>query len=156
MAPLPAKIEARFLGSLPSPWGPDVPLSIEPWPRPGLSMSPDFQVELRWGDRTFSFVAEAKRRSTPAVLEQAADQALRIAEATGRLPMVIVPYLTESSLDRLVQRGVSGIDLSGNGVAIAPGVLYLRRSGRPNRYPESQPMRYAYRGATSVVPRVFL
>ena len=58
MAPLPAKIEARFLGSLPSPWGPDVPLSIEPWPRPGLSMSPDFQVELRWGDRTFSFVAE--------------------------------------------------------------------------------------------------
>lgn len=70
--------------------------------------------------------------------------------------MVLVPFLSEASLDRLVERGVSALDLSGNGVAMAPGVLYLRRSGQPNRYPESQPLRYAYRGATSVVPRVFL
>lgn len=152
----PSNFDAVILGSLKSPWGPDTSLSVEPWPRSNREPSPDFKVELRWGERTFTFAAEAKSRSTPATLEQAADQARRFAETTGLLPMVIVPYLSEPALDRLAERSVSGLDLSGNGVAMAPGVLYLRRSGQPNRYPESQPMRYAYRGATSVVPRVFL
>ncbi|HMN97671.1 MAG TPA: hypothetical protein PKC43_14475 [Phycisphaerales bacterium] len=151
-----SNFDPAILGSLRSPWGPGTSLSVEPWPPSNRQPCPDFKVDLRWGDRTFAFAVEAKSRSTPATLERAADQATRFADTTGLLPMVIVPYLSEASLDRLVERGVSGLDLSGNGVAMAPGVLYLRRSGQPNRYPESQPLRYAYRGATSVVPRVFL
>lgn len=46
--------------------------------------------------------------------------------------------------------------LSGNGIVIVSGRLLLRRTGEPNRYPESQRTKYVYRGATSLVPRVFL
>lgn len=174
MAVLPSRLETALPGlvnDLGSPWGPETSITIEPWsdsrgrrskaprsraPRSNDQPRPDFKVELRWSDRIFAFAAEAKSRSTPAVLEQAVLQAQRFADATGLPPMVIVPYLNERSLDQLSERRVSGIDLSGNGLAVIPGVLYLRRSGQPNRYRESQPTRYAYRGATSIVPRVFL
>jgi len=146
----------EILGRLGSPWGPETDLAIEPWARDDGGAQPDFRITIRWGDRAVEFVAEAKTRSTPRVLEEAASRADQAADMTGLWPMVIVPYLSERSLDWLDERGVSGIDLSGNGLAMVPGVLYLRRSGRPNRYPESQPSKYAYRGATSIVPRVFL
>jgi len=146
----------EILGRLGSPWGPESDLAIQPWARGEGGAQPDFRITIRWGDRAFEFVAEAKTRSTPRVLEDAASRADQAADMTGLRPMIIVPYLSERSLDWLADRGVSGIDLSGNGLALVPGVLYLRRSGRPNRYPESQPSKYAYRGATSIAPRVFL
>lgn len=146
----------EILGRLGSPWGPETDLAVEPWPRGNAGPRPDFRVTVRWEGRVFEFVAEAKTRSTPRVLEEAASRAEQDADKTALQPMVIVPYLSERSLDWLADRGVSGIDLSGNGLAMVPGVLYLRRSGRPNRYPESQPSKYTYRGATSIVPRVFL
>jgi len=146
----------EILGRFGSPWGPETDLVIEPWARDGGGAQPDFRITVRWGDRAFEFAAEAKTRSTPRILEEAASRADQASDMTGLWPMVIVPYLSERSLDWLADRGVSGIDLSGNGLAMVPGVLYLRRSGRPNRFPESQPSKYAYRGATSIVPRVFL
>lgn len=146
----------QSVSALESPWGGDTSLSIERWRGPRKEPQPDFRVTLRWGKKAFKFAAGAKSRSTPMVLEQACREALRAADATKLQPMIIVPYLTDRSLDMLAGRGVSGLDLSGNGLAIVPGVLFLRSSGKPNRYPESQPSRFAYRGATSIVPRVFL
>ena len=71
-------------------------------------------------------------------------------------PLVIVPYLSDAQLEALEQRGISGIDLSGNGVVIAPGELLIRRTGQPNTYPQSTPIRNIYQGTSSLVPRVFL
>lgn len=70
--------------------------------------------------------------------------------------MITGPYLDEKRIDRLAEEDVSALDLSGNGIVIIPGRLLLRRTGEPNRYPESQRTKCAYRGATSLVPRVFL
>jgi len=146
----------ELIRDLGSPWGDLLNLELIPWKRGNGDPCPDYRVRLRWDDQAYDFVAEFKGRSTPMAIDQAISRAQRFSQSTGLPPMIIVPYLDERRLDRLADAGASGIDLSGNGIAIVPGRLLLRRSGRPNRYPESQPTRYAYRGATSIVPRVFL
>lgn len=50
---------------------------------------------------------------------------------------------------------MSGIDLSGNGVLLAPDFC-IWRSGQPNRFSESQPIRNIYRGNSSLFARCFL
>ena len=52
--------------------------------------------------------------------------------------------------------GASGIDLCGNALVQIPGKLFVLRSGAPNRFPESYPIRAVYRGATSLVARALL
>ena len=116
----------------------------------------DFFVSVIWGAERYEFAAEAKWRSTPLALEEAIHQARHGAEQAGRMPMVIVPFLGEKRIERLEEKGVSGLDLCGNGLIVVKDRLLLRRTGQPNRYPESGPARFAYRGVTSLVPRVFL
>lgn len=113
-------------------------------------------ASVAWGSERWEFAAEAKIRSTPRVLEEAIAQSRRRASRLGYLPMVIVPFLGARRLEQLEEQGVSGLDLCGNGFIVVPSRLLLRRTGEPNRYPDSQPTRFAYRGATSLVPRVFL
>ncbi len=155
----------RKLLAAPAPWPSQIEMKIEPWPRrrgfartPSASCEgqPHYRVRIRWKGKQFIFVAEAKGRSTPSVIDAAIQQAKRCALLVKLQPMIIVPYLDEARLERLAQAEVSGIDLSGNGMVIVPGRLLLRRAGNPNLYPESQPMRFVYRGATSVVARAFL
>jgi len=138
-----------------------------PWPRveireivlqPAMDRSgprPDLRVDLGWQGRSWSFAAEAKTRSVPKAIETAIRQA-EAWETAGQRAMIIAPYLNERWLIRLAEREISGLDLSGNGIVIVPGELLLWRSGQPNRFPESRPTKFAYRGATSLVPRVFL
>ena len=71
-------------------------------------------------------------------------------------PMLIVPYLREKQLEQLAEEQPSGIDLSGNGIVCIPGKLLVFRTGKPNKYPDSAPTKYAYRGTTSLVARTFL
>ncbi len=148
-----------------SPWPGLVKVAVGPWTQRSATRrrsagaaesQPSLRVRVVWQKTRFEFVAELKRRSIPSVIEAAILQAKQCAEKVGMPPMVIVPFLDESRLDRLAAAEVSGLDLSGNGIVCIPGRLLLRRSGQPNRYPESQPMRFAYRGATSLVPRGFL
>lgn len=146
----------ELLRDLGSPWDPQVELELIPWQTRDGGPSADYRVRLRWDNQAYEFVAECKSRSTPRIIDQAILQAKRFSQDTDLPPMIIVPYLDERRLDRLAGEEVSGIDLSGNGIVIVPGRLLLHRSGRSNRYPESQPTKYAYRGATSIVPRVFL
>lgn len=137
-------------------FGPRVKVDVVPWPEsPDCTPCGDFRVTVRWESKTYDFVAEAKTRSTPRILDNAIHQVRAYAARSGLRPMVITPFLSEERIEHLMREEVSGIDLSGNGLVLIPGELLLRRSGRPNRYPESQPARHAYRGTTSLVARVF-
>ena len=119
-------------------------------------LRPDFLLTAEWEGKERCFIVEYKRSSTPKALEAAIQQSRRYAEAAGSyLPMVIVPYLGPSALDRLTEEGVSGIDLSGNGLVIVPGEWFVRSTGAKNLFPSSAPIKNVYRGASSLVARVF-
>ncbi len=138
-----------------SPWGDRIELEVLPGP-PGDRAPGRCLVRVRWAGESHDFIAESASRSTPKAVDSAVAEARHRSRDTGLPPMVLVPYLDERRLDRLADEGVSGIDLSGNGIVIIASRLLLHRSGRPNLHPESQPTKHAYRGTTSIVPRVFL
>lgn len=116
----------------------------------------DATAEVRWEGREFRFVAELKGRSTPRTFANAVAQSREYAESARGYPMIVLPYLAPERLDELARLGVSGIDLCGNGIVTVPGELFVLRSGAPNRYRESYPIRAVYRGATSLVGRALL
>jgi len=118
-------------------------------------VGPDYVLELEWEDQRRNFAVEYSKRSTPKRLEEAIRQARRNAVA-DLLPMVIVPYLRPAALTRLIETGVSGLDLSGNGVVIVRGEWFVFRSGEKNRYPARAPIKAVYAGKSSLVGRVLL
>ena len=112
-------------------------------------------LEAEWQGRTTQFAFVSKTASTPKALDIAIAQAQRTARNTGFSPLVIVPYLSEEALRLLETEQVSGIDLSGNGIVVTPEMA-VWRSGQPNRFKSSQPIRNIYRGVSSLVAQSFL
>jgi hypothetical protein len=82
-------------------------------------------------------------------------QAKAAAEETSLLPLVVVPYLGEDALRELESRAVSGLDMCGNGILMAPE-FRIWRSGAPNRFTDSRPIKNPYRGDSSIFARCFL
>ena len=122
----------------------------------GRVLQPDAWIDVRWGDRVFRFVAEFKAQTTPKSFVGTIAQVRSYAEAAGLPPLVVSPYLAPERLQELEAKSVSGIDLCGNGVVTVPGELLVVRTGKPNRFPASRGISNVYRGATSLVARVFL
>lgn len=124
---------------------------------------PDATFDLEWQGESRKFVVELKSISTPRAFDEAVWQIRRYAswitksrEDDTYLPMIIMPYLSPDALDRLAAEGISGIDLSGNGVVTVPGEWFVYRNGSKNRFPSSAPIKNVFRGASSLVPRVLL
>jgi hypothetical protein len=115
----------------------------------------DGVLDVFWQGRSARFVFACKSLSTPKILDTAIAEARRAAQALHLNPMAIAPYLSEEALQTLEREGVSGIDLSGNGVLLAPEMA-VWRSGQPNRFKCSLPLRNVYRGTSSVIARSFL
>ncbi len=113
----------------------------------------DAFLTLAWRGREYEFVVECKSRSTPRIVEEAARRVQRYAEVTGRRPLILVPYLSDARLGELESAGVSGIDACGNVLLIVPGELLILRGGKKNKFPESGPLKNAYRGDASLVAR---
>ncbi|MEW6711641.1 MAG: hypothetical protein AB1403_17600 [Candidatus Riflebacteria bacterium] len=70
--------------------------------------------------------------------------------------MLIMPFLNDDQLHELESNGLSGIDLCGNGVVIAPGTFAVFRSGGKNLFPSSALIKNVYRKNSSMVSRAFL
>ena len=124
-------------------------------------------LRVHWQSHLFEFGVEVKGRYTPQAIEQAvymathySNMATHYSNEYGKqqraYPMIIVPYLHESALARLEEQSVSGIDLCGNGIIIVPDKLLVLRTGFPNQYPSSEPLKNIYRGNSSLVARAFL
>jgi hypothetical protein len=133
------------------------PLSIKvveaPASTAGLEL--DALVRLGWQDTSFTFGVQYTARSTPKALRNAIFETQAVKNA-GLNPLILAPYLSEQRLDELEARGVSGLDLCGNGIVIVPPKLLVRRSGAPNQFRESQKLKNVYSGASSLIARVFL
>ena len=55
----------------------------------------------------------------------------------------------------MAEAEISGIDLSGNGVVVIPGKLFVYRAGAKNKFLSNAPIKNVFRGTSSLVPRVF-
>lgn len=113
-------------------------------------------LKVTAGKRAFTFRIEYRRVGTPQQIELALMQVRKSAREAGVLPLVVVPYLSEERLLGLEREGVSGLDLCGNAVLAVPGSLYVFRTGFPNRFKSSAPIKNVFKGASSLVARVFL
>jgi hypothetical protein len=116
----------------------------------------DALVTFGWQKKRYRFGAEVRRLWTPKAVIEAADQVARNAGSRRLFPLVIVPYLDQERLRELETRGISGIDLCGNGIVVVPGELLVIRTGSPNRYRGEGRIKNVYRGASAMVARVFL
>jgi hypothetical protein len=116
----------------------------------------DALVEVAWARKRYRFVLEYKNRSTPKVFDESLARLRSRSLAATTYPMLMVPYLSPQQLAVLEKNEISGIDLCGNGVVIVPGQVCVFRTGQPNRYRQSDPIKNIYRGTSSIVPRVFL
>jgi hypothetical protein len=116
----------------------------------------DLLLEGSWQDKKQLFVAEVKRYSSDKNVSDAADQATKNAQVIGGLPLVITPWFSREQLLELERRGVSGLDLCGNGIVIVPGEMLVLKTGQPNKFPASRLIRRVYEGTSSLVARVFL
>lgn len=118
----------------------------------------DWFLQLAWEGTTNLFMVEYRSRGTPREIEAALGQLrlrqVRVGEQL--LPMLMTPYLSPAALDQLVTVRISGLDFSGNGVVIVPGQWFVYRSGAPNLFPASAPIKAVYAGASSLVGRVLL
>jgi hypothetical protein len=116
----------------------------------------DAGMRMTWGKKTVRFAAECQRQSSERNVLAAADQARQLARKVDLEPLVIFPFLDEPVIERLESAGVSGVDLCGNGVVIVRDRWYLRRTGAPNPFRADGVIKNVYRGASSVVARLFL
>jgi hypothetical protein len=116
----------------------------------------DVLITFGWRKKRYRFGAEVRRLWTPKAVTEAADQIQRTAASKRLSPLVIVPYLDEERLRELEARGISGIDLCGNGIVVVPGELLVFRTGSPNRYRWEGRIKNVYRGASAMVARAFL
>lgn len=117
----------------------------------------DALVDVEWRKQSCRFVAKLRRDAKPLTLKMAIEQVRENAGATkqGR-PMIIAPYFSREKLDQLLDAGISAIDFSGNAAIEIPGEFLFYKTGNPNQYPDSAPIRSAYRGDGSLVARVLL
>lgn len=113
----------------------------------------DLLLDASWKKMRARFAVECRAQSTPRTFEAAVLKCQSISPPRGTLPMLVVPYLRESQLLELEQRGLSGIDLCGNGVVIVPGKVAIFRTGSENRYASNARIKNIYRKNTSMVAR---
>jgi len=117
----------------------------------------DALIEVAWRGQSCHFVAELKRDAKPLTLKLAIEQVRQYArESEQGRPMIVAPYFSREKLDQLLEAGISAIDFSGNAAIEVPGEFFFYKTGSPNQYPDSAPIRSAYQGDGSLVARVLL
>ncbi len=129
---------------------------LEFQPLTSFSAATPVELEITWQGRQWRFLAWYSPRSTPkAVRDTVLRLEARLPPGDPRRPLVIAPYLSEERLLELESRQVSGVDLCGNGVIQADGLLVFR-TGAPNRFPDSSPIKDIFNHNSALVPRVLL
>ncbi len=109
----------------------------------------------------FSFKAVIEFLSTPSpkvILEKCRYLRSFQAESSDMnfVPIVVAPYIGKKQSKILLEEGVSWIDLSGNISVQVPPNLYIERTGKKNKYPDTAPIKKIYQGTSSLVSRALL
>ena len=134
------------------------PVTIQPLPGAtygARAAHGDGVIDVHWRDKGTQYVVECKSSNSPKSLESAVWSAQAAANETGLLPLVFVPFLGADALRKLEELEVSGLDMCGNGLLTAPD-FRIMKSGAPNIFRDSRPIRNPFRGDSSIFARMFL
>lgn len=116
----------------------------------------DASLTLRWGSEAEPFAVAFRQARALRDVRNAAWQVRERAAETRRQALLVVPYLNDDALAFLQAEGVSGLDLSGNGVVEVPGRWRFFQRGFPSRFPTQRKSRSPYQGKSALVGRVLL
>ena len=116
----------------------------------------DARITVKAQDQEFDFAIECKSRSTTEAIESAISRAKNFAQQLNANPMIYVPFLSPARLEQLEAVGISGVDLSGNGIVQVPGKLLVFRTGNQNQFPESRTLANPYRRKSAMVARILV
>lgn len=132
------------------------PVRLEWMPVAGDAEPWDALLCVTEGETRSRFAAFYQRDATPRQIAFEAPRVASLAQQENLLPLLLTPYFSEERLLQLEALQVSGLDLCGNGILMAPGRFTYFRTGYPNRFPNSRPLKNVYRGVSSLVGRAFL
>ncbi|MBW1897319.1 MAG: hypothetical protein JRI47_09705 [Deltaproteobacteria bacterium] len=125
----------------------------------GERMRADAVAELAAFDMPpFRALLEVKAIGTPkAVLSACRSLKDMLRVSTGDLlPLLVAPYIGTKQAAILAGEGISWIDLSGNMNLRVPGRIYIERTGRRNKFPDTAPIKKVFQGKSSLVSRALL
>jgi hypothetical protein len=108
---------------------------------------------------SFEAMVEIAPVSTPQSILRRAEQLADYfgkEKKSNRVPLVIAPYIGEKQAKILADKGISWIDLSGNMSVRVSKRIYIERSGKPNRFPDTAPIKKIFQGTSSLVSRALL
>jgi hypothetical protein len=116
----------------------------------------DLIVEAEIRGKPITFIAECKTQGEPRYLRQAADQ-LRDAlpKYPTAYPIVIAPYISDSSAALLASKRVGYYDLAGNAL-IDFGPIFVRVYGKPRPNPVQRKLKSIFRPRSARILRVLL
>ncbi|MEA3225980.1 MAG: hypothetical protein U9Q07_08520 [Planctomycetota bacterium] len=90
------------------------------------------------------------------------DRSRRLVDCLGEIndadmvPLIIAPFVGAKQAKILADKGISWIDLSGNMSIRVSGRIYIERTGKKNRFPDTSPIKKVFQGTSSLVSRALL
>jgi Fe2+ or Zn2+ uptake regulation protein len=108
---------------------------------------------------SFKAVVEIKTVATPQNVLTGA-QLLKAYVAKRKqadwIPLLVAPYIGSRQAEILADNGISWLDLSGNMSIRVSNQIYIERTGKPNRFPDTSPIKKIFQGTSSLVSRALL
>jgi len=108
---------------------------------------------------SFKAATELLSISTPKTVSQKARVLKNLSfeiKDPNLIPMIIAPYISKKESKLLVNEKISWIDLSGNMNIKIPPTIYIERTGKPNKFPDTSPIKKIYEGTSSLVCRALI
>jgi hypothetical protein len=125
---------------------------LEQVPEDGPDMV--FQGEIR--GKPITILIECKSQGEPRYIREAAEQLREYsANYPGAYPMVIAPFITESTAELLNSKGLGYFDLAGNAL-IDSGPIFIRVTGKTRKNPVQRKLKSLFSPRSSRILRVLL
>ncbi len=108
---------------------------------------------------SFKAAVELLPISTPKSISQKVNALASYASRLKKqkmVPMIIAPYISRKESNLLIDQEISWIDLSGNMSIKVPPSIYIERTGKPNKFPDTSPIKKIYEGVSSLVCRALI
>lgn len=125
---------------------------LEQPPGPG----PDIILDAEIRGKPIRFIAECKSQGEPRYIREAAEQLREYqAKYPAAYPIVIAPFITESTAELLNSKRVGYFDLAGNAL-IDYGQIFVRVAGKTRRNPVKRKLKSLFRPRSARILRVML